>query len=63
MDRRAEAKRRARERRIAELKAKANLGDADANELAALIISQADGPLCQLTDFIAESLDRGASAP
>ena len=63
MDRRADAKRHAREQRIAELKAKANLGDADANELAALIISQADGPLSQFTDFISESLGRGAVAP
>lgn len=63
MDRQAEAKRQARDTRIAELKAKANLGDADAKELAALIISQADGPLSQLTDFIADSLDRGADAP
>jgi hypothetical protein len=58
MDRRAESKRRAREGRIAELKAKSNLGDADANELAALIVSQADGPLSQLTDFIEASLRR-----
>jgi uncharacterized Zn finger protein (UPF0148 family) len=62
-DRRADAKRRAREERIAELKAKANLGDSDANELASLIISQADGPLSQLTDFIAESLARGTGSP
>jgi hypothetical protein len=56
-ERRYEAQQRQRAARIDELKAKAPLTTAEANELAALLVSFVDGPVAQLSDYIHQSLD------
>lgn len=57
-ERRSEARQAATTKRIAELRAQAGLSDADAKELAALMVSQVDGPVSQIADFIFEGRNR-----
>ncbi len=57
-DRKAEATHARRAKRIAELKAQTNLNDTDVKELAALMVSEADGAERQLADFIFDGINR-----
>lgn len=56
-ERRSELKRMQRAERIETLKAEGPLTDAEANELAALLVACVDGPASQLAEYIRESLD------
>lgn len=55
---RYQAKRIARDKRIAELKRKGHLSDVDTNELFALIFQQVDGPSFEFMEFVEASVAR-----